>query len=194
MKRSKVKRIGEVSLSAIEDAWQRRATEAAIDAVRRLFKTDGAEPPIIPPATPLGRLGNVELGWIVAATLFGWISTRAEQAIAENINSELCLRITGATIEPWDAGAVASILPELAEISDLDWTKPLSAWSREQMVEFLATAMRLIRKAEVARDLSERAITGRSTAAVIARETCATAGGSLTIPGDFDDDLSNIPF
>jgi hypothetical protein len=193
MKRSKV-RIGEVSLSAIEDAWQRRATEAAIEAVCRLFKTDGAEPPIIPPATPLGRLGNVELGWIVAAALFGWISTRAEQAVAENINSELCLRITGATIEPWDAGAVASILPELAEISDLDWTKPLSAWSREQMVEFLATAMQLILKAEVARDLSERAITGRSTAAVIARETCATAGGSLTIPGDPDDDLSNIPF
>ena len=78
--------------------------------------------------------------------------------------------------------------------NDIDWSKPLTAWSREEMIDFLTTATRLIRNAEVARDLSERAITRRSTAAVIARETNATVGGSLTVPGDPNDDLSNIPF
>ena len=38
----------------------------------------------IPPGTPIGRLGDVEWGWIVAAILFGWIATRAEQATAES--------------------------------------------------------------------------------------------------------------
>ena len=61
--------------------------------------------------------------------------------------------------EPWDAGAVTAILPELAETPDIDWAKPLGAWPRETMVEFLLVAMRLIRKAMIARDISERGIT-----------------------------------
>ena len=32
------------------------------------------------PNTLIGRLSDVEMGWLVAAILFGWISTRAEQA------------------------------------------------------------------------------------------------------------------
>jgi hypothetical protein len=65
--------IGEVSPSAIEDAWQRQATAAAIAAARKVVRVDG----VIPPGTPIGRLGDVEWGWLVAAILFGWISTRA---------------------------------------------------------------------------------------------------------------------
>ena len=38
-------------------------------------------------------------------------------------------------------------------------------WPRETMVEFLLTAMRLIRKAMIARDLGERGITRSSSAA-----------------------------
>jgi len=34
----------------------------------------------VSPNTPIGRLSDVEMGWLVAAILFGWISTRAEQA------------------------------------------------------------------------------------------------------------------
>ena len=103
--------IGIPTASAIEDVWQRRATAAAIEAARKVVKVDG----VIPPGTPIGRLGDVEWGWIVAAILFGWISTRAEQATAENIDTELAIRMTGLDPEPWDAGAVATILPELAE-------------------------------------------------------------------------------
>ena len=110
---------------------------------------------VIPPGTPIGRLSEVEWGWIVAAILFGWISTRAEQATAENIDTERAIRMTALDPEPWDAGAVAAILPELAETPDIDWSKPLGEWPRETMVEFLLAAMRLIRKAMIARDISE---------------------------------------
>ena len=79
--------------SAIEDAWQRRATAAAIEAARGVVKVDGP----IPPGTPIGRLGDIEWGWIVAAILFGWISTRAEQATAEKLDTEQTIRMTGST-------------------------------------------------------------------------------------------------
>ena len=59
--------------------------------------------------------------------------------------------------QPWDAGAVAAILPELANAcSDIDWSEPLTEWSRETVVEFLLKAMSLIRKAMIARDVSEK--------------------------------------
>ena len=40
------------------------------------------------PAPRSGACVTVEWGWIVAAILFGWISTRAEQATTENIDTE----------------------------------------------------------------------------------------------------------
>ena len=100
-----------VAKSAIEDAWQRRATDAAIAAARGVVKHDGP----IPPGTPVGRLSDIEWGWIVAAILFGWISTRAQQATAEQLDTEQTIRMTGLEPDPWDAGAVVAILPELAE-------------------------------------------------------------------------------
>jgi hypothetical protein len=178
----RVRTIGIPTASALEDHWQRRATAAAIEAARKVVKIDG----VIPPGTPIGRLGDVEWGWIVAAVLFGWISTRAEQATAESIDTELAIRTSGLDPEPWDAGAVATILPELAE-SGIDWAKPLGEWPRETMIGFLLTAMRLIRKAMTARDISERGITRNSSATVIARQANAAAGGPLMTPGEIND-------
>ena len=49
----------------------------------------------------------------------------------------------------------SAILPELADACpELDWSKPLTEWSRETIIEFLLKAMPLIRKAVIARDLS----------------------------------------
>ena len=93
--------------------WQRRATAAAIVAVRELINAGGA----IPPATPISRLSDIELGWFTAANLFAWIKCRSEQATAEGWNTELTLRLTGLDPQPWDAGAVESILPDLGEIA-----------------------------------------------------------------------------
>jgi hypothetical protein len=172
----KIKTIGEVSLSAIEDQWQRDATAAAIAGARGVVQIGGP----VPPGTPIGRLSDTEWGWIIAAALFAWIGKRAEQAVAEEIDTERCIRMTGMDPEAWDAGAVAAILPDLVdECKDIDWSKPLAEWPRETMVEFLLKAMRLIRKAMIARDASDKGVTRKSSAIVVARQANAAAGGPL---------------
>jgi hypothetical protein len=178
-----IRKIGLVADSAIEDAWQRKATSAAITAARGVVTRDGP----IPPGTPIGRLGDTEWGWIVAAVLFGWISTRAEQAAGEQLDAEQTIRLTGLEPDPWDADAVAAILSELADTPGIDWSKPLAVWPRETMIAFLIAALVLIRKAVVARDLSDKGITRRSSANTIARQANAAAGGPLLAPGELDD-------
>jgi hypothetical protein len=175
-----------VSPSALEDQWQRQATTAAIAAARGVVRTDGP----IPPGTPIGRLSDTEWGWILAAMLFAWISTRAEQATAENLDTERTIRMTALDPQPWDAGAVAAVLPDLASACpDLDWSKPLTEWSREDITEFLLKAMPLVRKAMIARDLSESGITRKSSASMIARQANAAAGGPLMVPDEFNDEI-----
>jgi hypothetical protein len=71
----------------------------------------------------------------------------------------------------------------------IDWTQPLTKWSREEMAEFLITAMRLIRKATIARDISESGIIRRSSADVIARQANCAAGGPLMTPDEFNDEI-----
>ncbi len=182
----KLRTIGEVTPSALEDEWQRQATAAAIEAARGVVKFDGP----IPPAAPVGRLSDTEWGWVLAAMLFAWISKRAEQATAEQIDTEQCIRMTGLDPQPWDAGAVAAILPELAgSCSTIDWSQPLTAWPRATMIEFLLTAMRLIRRATIARDLSDKGVTRQSGASTIARQANAAGGGPLIAPGDPDDEV-----
>jgi hypothetical protein len=178
--------IGQVSLSAIEDQWQRNATAAAIAAARQVIQADGP----IPPGTPVGRLSDAEWGWIVAGVLFAWIGKRAEQAVAQEIDTERLVRMTALDPEPWDAGAVAVILPDLADAcAGLDWSKPLAAWSRDDIIEFLLKAMPLIRKAMIARDLSDKGITRKSSAAAIARQANAAAGGPLMTPDELNDPI-----
>jgi hypothetical protein len=181
----KKKPISKVSLSAIEDAWQRQATSAAISAARGVIQMDGP----IPPGTPIGRLGDAEWGWVVAAILFGWIRTRAEQATAEGLDTERTIRLTALDPDPWDAGAVSSILSELAEY-EIDWSLPLAQWPRETMVEFLTKALSLIRKATIARDFSDNGVTRKSSASAIARGANAAAGGPLMTPDELNDEIN----
>ena len=178
-------KINPPSPSAIEAIWQREATRAALAAVRDLTKPGGA----IPPGAPLGRLSDTELGWVVAAVLFSWISKRAEQATAEMIDTELAIRMTGLDPDPWDCGAIETILPDLAEAAyAVDWSKPLGSWSREEMIHFLVTALGLIRKALIARDLAGGGI-ARKGGAHVAREANAACGGPLMTPSELDDEI-----
>jgi hypothetical protein len=182
----KIRIIGQVSLSAIEDQWQRDATAAAIAGARGVVQMGGP----IPPGTPIGRLSDLEMGWIVAAVLFGWIRIRAEQAAAEHLDAERTIRIIALDPSPWDAGAVAAILPDLADAcAGLDWSKPVGTWPRDDMIEFLLMAMRLIRKAMIARDLSDKGITRKSSASTIARQANAAAGGPLMTPDELNDEV-----
>jgi hypothetical protein len=183
----KARAVGQVSLSAIEDQWQRDATAAAITAARGVVHKDGP----IPPGTPIGRLSETEWGWILAAMLFAWISKRAQQAAAEQLDTEQLIRLTALDPDPWDAGAVAAILPELADACAevIDWSKPLAEWPRDTIIEFLLRAMPLIRKAMIARDLSAKGVTRKSSADVIARQANAAAGGPLMTPDEFNDKI-----
>jgi hypothetical protein len=183
----KIRTIGQVSLSAIEDQWQRDATADAIAAARGVVQTDGP----IRPGTPVGRLSDTEWGWILAAILFAWISKRAQQATAEQLDTEQLLRVVALDPAPWDAGAVMAILPELADACAeiVDWSKPLEQWPRDTIIEFLLKAMPLICKAIVARDLSTKGITRKSSADVIARQVNAAAGGPLMTPDEFNDEI-----
>jgi hypothetical protein len=186
----KIRHIGEVSISAVEDAWQRIATETAIAGARGVVTFDGP----IPPGTPIGRLSDIEWGWIVAAVLFSWISVRAQQATSQQLDVDQTIRLTALDPQPWDAGAVAAILPELADACSgvVDWNAPLASWPRETIIEFLLKAMGLLRKAMFARDRSETGITRKTRADVVARQTNAAAGGPLLAPGDPNDDISML--
>lgn len=144
----------------------------------------------MPPNTAIGRLSDVEWGWIVAAVLFGWISTRAEQAVSNGAGTAEYIRDTSIDPDPWDAGAITAILPELAE-SGVDFTKPLAEFSRDEMIGFLADAFTLIRKAAATRDRGSTLVTRRGPD-VTAREALAAAGGPLMTPDEFHDPLDGI--
>ena len=151
-----------ISISASEDRWQKHATDVAIETARELIYT---EPGGIPPGTPVGRLSNFEWGKLAASILFGWISTRAQQATLESLDTERTIRKTALDPQPWDVGMVLAILPELAkECPDVDWSKPLGAWGKEELASFLLTAMRLIERARIARDTSDMGVTRQSSA------------------------------
>jgi hypothetical protein len=126
-------------LTRQEDDWLQRATAAAIAAARRIVLGNEAA---VNMNAPVGRLSDIEWGWIVAAVIFAWIQTRAEQATAEGLDTERTIRVTGsARGEPWDAGAIAGILPELGDDESINWSKPLAAWSRDAMIAFLQNAL-----------------------------------------------------
>jgi hypothetical protein len=148
------------SLSASEDCWQREATRIAIEKARAVV-SGGA----VPPMTPIGRLSDTEWGWIVAAVLFGWIITRARQATDNGVGPDKYLYANDAfNPDPWNAGAVEAILPELAASTTTDWLKSLVQFSREEMIVFLGEAYNLIGKAMLARDKGEQLVTRKGPA------------------------------
>ena len=176
------KRIGNPTPKAsLDDMLQRRATSAAIVAVRELINAGGA----IPPATPISRFSDIELGWLTAATLFAWIKSRSEQAVAEGWDMEETLRLTALDPQPWDAGAVENILPDLAGLADVDWEKPIKFWPKKMMVRFLLEALHLINKAMIARDIGGGITTRRKSLDEMQRTASAEAG-AREAPAELD--------
>jgi hypothetical protein len=151
------------AISAEQDPWMRRATDASVSAAKDVV---GAMGPIRP-GTPVGHLVAHEWSWICSTVVWAWIAARAEQAATEGWNAEIAIRTTGLSPDPWLAGAVASILPTLFEaLPDLDWLRPIGSWSKETVTEFLTVALGLIQRAIAARDVTEERIAGETSAAV----------------------------
>jgi hypothetical protein len=156
--------------------------------MRKMINDDGA----IPLATAISRLNDIELGWLHAAGLFAWIRTRSEQATAEGWDIEETLRLTSLDPQPWDAGAVAHVLPELGALPGFEWNKPIGSWPRDTMIRFLLEAMKLISNAMIARDVGGSiTVTKRKSLDEMQRIAAGEAGGSLTTPDEFNDP---IPF
>ncbi len=179
-------KIGALTPEKLDDVWQRKATAASIIAVRELVAGG-----VIPPATPISRLSDSEWGWFAAANLFAWIKCRSEQATAEGWNMELTLRLTALDPQPWDAGAVESILPDLGNLQGVDWSKPITSWPKDQMVKFLQQAMKLIHAAMISRDVGGGIRTRGKSLEEMQRIASAEAGGPLMTPDEMSDE---IPF
>jgi hypothetical protein len=174
------------AISAERDDWMRRATDATISAAMNVIGDDRP----IRSNVPIGRLTSHEWGWVCSSVVWAWIATRAEQAASEGWNSERAIRTTGFAPDPWVAGAIASILPKLAEaLPDLDWSAAVGNWSKDAITEFLTTAFQLTRHALAARDVTEEEVAGKTNADITARQMNAAAGNPRMTVAELNDDL-----
>ena len=165
----------------------RRATDASIDAAKNVLGATGP----IRPGTQAGMLTRSEWGWITSSAVWGWISTRAEQAATEGWNAEHAIRTTGLNPDPWLAGAIHSVLPKLFEAcGDLDYSKPVGSWSKDEITDLLIAAHGLIQQAIEARDVTESQIVGKPTNPdVTARQINGAAGNGRMTVAELNDDL-----
>jgi hypothetical protein len=140
------------AISADRDRWTRQAFDACLTAAKDLV---GVEGPIRPGVT-VGHLVASEWGWLVSTVVSTWVRTRSEQASVEGWDYERAAHTIGLAPDPWVEGAVAAILPKLAEACpDLDWSQPVGEWPKSDVVAFLIAAFGLIQHAIAARDAAE---------------------------------------
>jgi hypothetical protein len=133
---------------AVQDLWQRQATAAAIESARKMIDSG-----VVHPDASVGGLSDEQLGWILCAGICSWIATRAAQAVDEDTAAiEVNIRDTGTVPLPWDAGAVETILGDLANVEGIDWNVRAFDWTRDTMLLFLCEGYRLMSKAIAARD------------------------------------------
>lgn len=172
----------------IEADWGQRATQSAIDAAKGVVSGEG-----INARASIGSLSDIEWGWIVAAAIFGWIKTKSQQAVEEGISAEIPIRtMTHRAPEPWEAGAIETILPALGNIEGLDWSKPVGEWSKDQIVSFSWQIYRLTVSALAARDEgAQDKIVQRLSQPRMERENSAAHGGPLMSRDELNDP---IPF
>lgn len=174
--------------SEIEDEWQAKATRAAISACREVVGGEG-----INGRAMVSSLSELEWGWIAAAAIFAWIKTKAEQAVAEGIGYDTAIRaMSYRGAEPWEAGAVSSILPALGSMNDVDWSKPVGEWSKDQIVSFAWQIHKLVDGALAARDEGATdKIVQRLSQSQMEREASAMSGGPLMSRDELNDE---VPF
>jgi hypothetical protein len=140
------------SISADRDKWTKQAFDACVVAIQNLIGADG----LIRPETPIGRLTTSELVWFASAGVSAWVRTRSEQAATEGWNYERACHLTMFEPDPWLEGAVAAVLPKLAEACPgLAWDRPVSEWTKGDVIAFLIAGTGLVQRAIAARDAAE---------------------------------------
>ena len=176
-------------LREIEAAWMEKSTQAAIDAARSVISDND-----INGRAMISSLNNLEWGWITSAAVFAWIKTKSQQATAEGIGYDQAIRaMPDRKIQPWDQGAVESVLPALGDIDGIDWDKPLGEWTKDQVVSFAWQMHRLVDRALAARDEGAGCkIMQNASQAEAERRLSAKNGGPLLSRKELSDD--DIPF
>jgi hypothetical protein len=170
-----------------EDDWQREATASAVASVRRVVASGALNGRV-----QVANLSDIEWGWIACAAIFGWIETKARQAVDEGQGVEATIRaMHDRDPEPWEAGAVATILPGLANIKGLDWNLPVASWSKEQIVSFAWAVHRLTDAAIAARNEGAQDKIVRFTRDIAEREHSAANKGPLMTHEELRED---VPF
>lgn len=176
-----------VAGSKTDDDWQREATAASIAAARSVISGDG-----INQRAMIGSLSELEWGWIVAAAIFEWIKKRAEQATSEGCDLETTIRTyRGRDPEPWEAGAITSILPALGNIPGLDWSRPIGEWHKDQITSFAWHIYQLVNAGIAARDEGAVDKIVKFNRDEQVREVSAKNGGPYMTKREMDDE---IPF
>lgn len=171
-------------MSKADDKAIKDATEAAIASARSVVANGD-----INQRAMIGSLSDTEWGWIVAAAVFGWIKSKAQYAINEGLSTEAAIRQTGRSPEAWEAGAVQAALPALGGI-ELDWSKPVGDWSRDEVTQFAWHCYREIDGA-LARQADNTPNIVRYNTDAVGRELSAANGGPLMTPDEMD---AEIPF
>jgi len=175
-------------LQKIEAEWDAKATHSAIDAARSVIAEND-----INGRAMINSLNELEWGWICSAAIFAWIKTKSQQAVAEGIGYDQAIRtMPGSYPQPWEAGAVESVLPALSEIEGIDWETPISELPKRQMVLLAWHMHRLVEQAMSCRDEGAADKITRPSQAVVEREMNARMGGPLLARGELDD--VDIPF
>jgi hypothetical protein len=171
--------------------WDARAIHSAIEAARDLIGNDRA----INGRAPVGTLSEAtEWNWIAHAIVFGWINVKAQQAVTEGLGYDAAIMSMVGSPGPDDAGTVAAILPKLGELEDVPWDKPISEWSKTEIIRFTWNAFLLIGGALTARDKAIGGLIAKPSAnarARMERTYSAAQGGPLLSSDEMNDD---VPF
>jgi hypothetical protein len=166
-----------------EAEWMAKATHSAIEGAREAVHSINGR-------AMISSLSELEWGWIAMGAVFSWIRTKSEQAVAEGVGYDEVIRAMDRLPPPWEVGAITSILPALGEIHDVPWDKPLSEWSRDQIIMFAWHIHKLVHMAILARDAGEQDKLTQNIARA-ERELSAANGGPLLSRKEMNDD---IPF
>lgn len=171
-----------------DDDWDVKATQSAIEAARAVISPEG-----INGRSMIASLSEIEWGWIVAAAIFAWIKTKAQQAVACGTGYEENIRfMAGRDPQPTEAGQIESILSDLSGIDGIDWSKPVAEWTKPQIIQFVWCAHRMMMQAtDRHNDGMQDKIVQRISQTQSERLHSAASGGPLMSRDELNDD---VPF
>lgn len=171
--------------SQIETDWDVKASQSAIDAAKAVVGEG------INARAAISSLSDIEWGWVAAAAIFAWIKTKSQQAVAEGTGYDEPIRtMKHREPQPWEAGAVESILPALGNL-ELPWDKPIGEWPKPVITTFAWHIHRLVASAMAARDEGAQCTITKKLRSETEREVSAALNGPLMSRAEFNDD---IPF